>query len=61
MRRRRARMLTFADQALLGDGLLADVTAFGLLEWLQLEGVSVDALQLIRLHGEKGGRWKMVG
>lgn len=56
-----ARMLTFADEALLGDGLLTDVAAFGLLEWLQLEGVSVDALQLIRLQGGKGGRWKTVG
>lgn len=49
-------MLTFADETLLGDGLLTDVTAFGLLERLQLEGVCVDALQLIRLHEEKGGR-----
>lgn len=39
-----ARMLTFADEALLGDGLLADVAALSLLEWLQLEGVRVDAL-----------------
>lgn len=45
--------LTFADEALLGDGLLAYVTALGLLEWLQLEGVRVDALQLIGLKKEE--------
>lgn len=48
--------LTFADEALLGDGLLAYVTALGLLEWLQLEGVRVDALQLVGLTGEEEER-----
>lgn len=45
--------LTFTDEALLGDGLLAYITALGLLEWLQLEGVCVDALQFIGLRGEE--------
>lgn len=48
--------LTFADEALLGDGLLANVTALGLLEGLQLEGVRVDALQLVGLRGREEGR-----
>ena len=48
--------LTFADEALLGDGLLAYITALGLLEWLQLEGVCVDALQLVGLSEEEEGR-----
>ncbi len=48
--------LTFADEALLGDGLLAYITALGLLEWLQLEGVCVDALQLVGLREEEEGR-----
>lgn len=48
--------LTFADEALLGDGLLAYITALGLLEWLQLEGVCVDALQLVGLWEEEEGR-----
>lgn len=39
----------FTDETLLGDGLLAYITALGLLEWLQLEGVCVDALQLVGL------------
>lgn len=47
---------TFADETLLGDGLLADVAALGLLEGLQLEGVCVDALQLVGLRGEEEGR-----
>lgn len=47
--------LTLADEAFLGDGLLAYITALGLLEWLQLEGVRVDALQLVGLRGERGG------
>lgn len=47
--------LTFADEALLGDGLLADVAALRLLERLQLEGVCVDALQLVGLQEGKGG------
>lgn len=50
------RLLTFADEALLGDGLLAYVTALGLLEGLQLEGVCVDALQLVGLRGREEGR-----
>lgn len=52
--------LTFADEALLGDGLLAYITALGLLEWLQLEGVCVDALQLVGLweeEEERDGEW----
>lgn len=48
--------LTFADEALLGDGLLAYITALGLLKWLQLEGVCVDALQLVGLWEEEEGR-----
>lgn len=48
--------LTFADEALLGDGLLAYITALGLLEWLQLEGVCVDALQLVGLWEEEEER-----
>lgn len=48
--------LTFADEALLGDGLLAYIAALGLLEWLQLEGVCVDALQLVGLREEEEGR-----
>lgn len=48
-----ARTPTFADEALLGDGLLADVAALSLLERLQLEGVCVHALQLVRLREEK--------
>lgn len=51
--------LTFADEALLGDGLLADVAALSLLERLQLEGVCVDALQLVRLREEKRARRMM--
>lgn len=39
----------FTDEAFLGDGLLAYITALGLLEWLKLEGVCVDSLQLFRL------------
>lgn len=49
--------LTFADEALFGDGLLAYITALGLLERLQLEGVCVDALQLVGLWEEERGRW----
>lgn len=48
--------LTFADETLLGDGLLAYITTLGLLEWLQLEGVCVDALQLVGLREEEEGR-----
>lgn len=51
--------LTFADEPLLGDGLLADVAALCLLERLQLEAVCVDTLQLVRLRGEKEGRRMM--
>lgn len=47
---------TFADETLLGDGLLAYITTLGLLEGLQLEGVRVDPLQLIGLWGEEEGR-----
>lgn len=54
--RRTSQTLTFADEALLGDGLLAYITALGLLEWLQLEGVCVDALQLVGLREEEEGR-----
>lgn len=46
-------LLTFADEPLLGDGLLAYVTTLGLLEWLQLERVCVDALQLLRLRRDR--------
>lgn len=53
---RTSQTLTFADEALLGDGLLAYITALGLLEWLQLEGVCVDALQLVGLREEEEGR-----
>lgn len=45
--------LTFADEALLGDGLLANIAALGLLEGLQLKGVGVDALQLVGLRKEE--------
>ena len=48
--------LTFADEALLGDGLLAYITTHDLLERLQLEGVCVDALQLFGLWEEEEGR-----
>lgn len=53
--------LTFADEALLGDGLLAYITTLGLLEWLQLEGVCVDALQLVGLWEEEEERDILVG
>lgn len=45
--------LTFADEPLLGDGLLAYVATLGLLERLQLEGVCVDALQLLGLRRDR--------
>lgn len=48
--------LTFADESLLGDGLLAYIATLGLLEWLQLEVVGVDALQLVGLRREEEGR-----
>lgn len=45
--------LTFADEALLGNGLFAYITALGFLERLQLEGVCVNTLQLVGLKVEK--------
>lgn len=45
--------LTFADEPLLGDGLLAYVATLGLLERLQLEGVCVDTLQLLGLQRDR--------
>lgn len=42
--------LTFTDETLFSDGLLAYITTLCLLERLQLEGVCVDALQLVGLQ-----------
>lgn len=47
-------VLTFADQALLRQSLLAYHTTFGLFKGLNLEGVGMNSLKIFWLKGKRG-------